>query len=159
MTAGTARLRLLFIFLLCAYGVPLSHDAAFCAPSLRDIHGSWVIDLGATADEDLRRYFGGDDERAYRAKASSCVVTFDAVAMRCITAVADEKDARHILRIQEEAGRKRIVWLRQVKFPVYIVALPDARLLYGSDWGTPWELVLRRRDAGAAENRQRDAGR
>ena len=143
LSAAQQRCGLVFVLCVC---VSLYASGAFCAAKHQEIQGSWVIDLNATAKRSLRVYFGGDDEQDLLAEASSIIFTFDTPKMRFTRKVLGKEEVRHIEQIEEKPGQMMILWLRHIKFPDYIVALPDGRLRYGSDWGASWEFILKRGD-------------
>ena len=134
---------------LCACLAPLCGGRAFGATPNREIHGPWVIDLDATTPESVRVYFGGDDAQGQRTKAASLVVRFDTRTMQFVRTVLGKEETRkiaNITQIENHQGRRWVVWLHQVKFPDYLEPMADGRLRYGSDWGAPWQFILRRPD-------------
>jgi len=142
MGLRTARLWRVLILLLCASVALLFSVKAFCASKYQEIHGSWVIDLEATKKESLAVYFGKSED--YIAEASSAVFTFDTKKMQFRRYVLGKEKVYHMM--PGNKGKEWILWLQHVKFPDYIIVLPDGRLRYGSDWGINWEFVLRRSD-------------
>jgi hypothetical protein len=140
------------VVLLCVCVVFLYTDRAFCATKFQAMHGSWVIVLEATKKEDLKAYFGENDEQDLLTKASSAIFTFDIKKMIFTSSVLGKETIYRIKNIEKSQSHpdlirseKFVLWLEHVKFPDYIVALPDGRLRYGSNWGPPWEFILQRK--------------
>ena len=138
--------------LLCACVALLHTEEAFCATNFQAPHGSWVIVLEEAKKEDLLTYFGESDEQDLLAKASSTVFTFDINKMSFTRSVLGEKTVLRIKNIEKSqshpdltARETQVLWLEGIKFPDYILALPDGRLRYGSSWGRPWEFILQRK--------------